>query len=86
MSRTSCALVCVLGAALLACALAAPHRQFVAEKLNAGVASYYSQKNTKHLCLREKAQINCRYVGCPDVNFCGQNGGCDDCATHWIGM
>lgn len=59
--------------------------------------SYYKKSaNVKHLCLKEKAQGECRYVGCASVTNCPTLEGQDaifnadacgpTCFTHFAGL
>jgi hypothetical protein len=56
--------------------------------------SYYKKSaNAKHLCLKEKAQGECRYVGCANVINCNaanasrvEQQPCPSCFTHVAGL
>jgi hypothetical protein len=47
----------------------------------------YEKADVKHLCLQEKTQYKCQYVGCPSLGDCTSGAGdCVDCTTHYISL
>ena len=72
--------LCVLGALVpsaIAGMDAAPmfsewfHAQKAGPSTRAKAMGGYEEAHTKHICLQETQQYNCRYVGCPALRFDG---------------
>jgi hypothetical protein len=63
----------------------------------AKVMGGHAEPETKHICLQETKQYNCRYVGCPNINAidpalveaadlecAGSNAGCANCRQNTV--